>query len=142
MPVFIGIKPLDLDNGKFGQLAPRKAQHYPILIDNPEYQLSAPEYTNVPLAFAPIGLPQYRPDSIHAPSLSHISNSSSATTTSNNNNAQARYDLQNQYRPTTSSIRRHGSRSEEESDHEYYNELDRLKREKQPLHQRKNETTV
>jgi epidermal growth factor receptor len=39
---------------------------------------------------------------------------------------------------------RHSSRSEEESDHEYYNELDKLKREMQPLQQsaRKNETTV
>lgn len=138
---FPGKHPGDIDNGKFGHLGPRKVKHYPILIDNPEYQLGNPEYTNVPLAFAPLGLPQYRPDALHAPSLSHISNSSTATTTSNNNNAQMRYDLQNPYRPCSSS-RRHGSRSEEESDHEYYNELDRLKREKQPLHQRKSETTV
>lgn len=131
--------------------------HYPTLVDNPEYQLMAREYTNVPLAYAPIGLPL-------AP------NRSSASTTSTNNpnrnstgqtlstfahssnssnkshpNHQPYYHPQNSHqlnRP--SSIVRHSSRSEEESDHEYYNEIDRLRREKQPLQQqvRKNETTV
>lgn len=32
--------------------------------------------------------------------------------------------------------------SEEESDHEYYNDIDRLERERQPLTIRRNETTV
>jgi hypothetical protein len=32
--------------------------------------------------------------------------------------------------------------SDGESDHEYYNDVDRLKRELQPLHQPRNETTV
>ena len=99
----------------------------------------AREYTNVPLAYAPIGLPPYTPNPMNPPSLSQYSNSSTNAPT-NNNNAQTHH-LQNQYRPA-SSTRRHGSRSEEESDHEYYNEIDRLHREKQPLQQRKSETTV
>ena len=36
----------------------------------------------------------------------------------------------------------HPRSSDGESDHEYYNDVDRLKREMQPLHQPRNETTV
>ena len=36
----------------------------------------------------------------------------------------------------------HPKSSDGESDHEYYNDVDRLKREMQPLHQPRNETTV
>lgn len=150
------------DNNELRRFAMRNSQHhYPTLVDNPEYQLMAREYTNVPLAYAPIGLPL-------AP------NRSSASTTSTNNpnrlsNGQAMstfghpshtapgkaaqpsvhqppyYHLHNsQQFNRPASIVRHSSRSEEESDHEYYNEIDRLRREKQPLQQslRKNETTV
>jgi len=35
----------------------------------------------------------------------------------------------------------HPRSSDGESDHEYYNDVDRLKREMQPLHQPRNETT-
>merc|ERR1712088_1068176 len=38
--------------------------------------------------------------------------------------------------------RSHPRSSDGESDHEYYNDVDRLKRELQPLHQPRNETTV
>ena len=40
------------------------------------------------------------------------------------------------------SHRSHPRSSDGESDHEYYNDVDRLKRELQPLHQPRNETTV
>lgn len=42
--------------------------------------------------------------------------------------------------PHPASLGPHQRSSEEESDHEYYNDYDRLKRELQPL--RRNETTV
>lgn len=139
--------------------------HYPTMVDNPEYQLMAREYTNVPLAYAPIGLP-LAPSSVstssannphHHPHLSHHlhggqlkgtfahnSNSNNSSSKTRQNQQQPHYHVQNNQFNRPSSIVRHSSRSEEESDHEYYNDLDRLKREKQPLQQsvRKNETTV
>ncbi len=149
--------------------------HYPTLVDNPEYQLMAREYTNVPLAYAPIGLPlaptngssvsttsannpnRYSNSGQTLSTFAHNSNSSSNSSNKSHphqqqqqppyyhiqNNHQQQQQQQHQFnRP--SSIVRHSSRSEEESDHEYYNEIDRLRREKQPLQQsvRKNETTV
>lgn len=123
----------------------RRNPHYPTLVDNPEYQfMAAREYTNVPmsLAYAPIGLPlgnggtNYPPQASHPPMYNQSQNPSTHPL---NNNAQ-----KHQLNSRPSSIVRHSSRSEEESDHEYYNELDKLKREMQPLQQpsHKNETTV
>jgi L1 cell adhesion molecule len=121
-----------------GQPMQNKPRQYPILVDNPEYQLTAREYTNVPLAYAPIGLPPCT-NSLNAnPNLSHLHNQNQSLGQYPGEKAQSHY----RHHQPPSSSRRHGSRSEEESDHEYYNELDRLKREKQPLQVRKNETTV
>ena len=148
---FTEIDPTDMRNGNFGRYAGRRnPQHFPTLVDNPEYQLMSREYTNVPqmppltpdpLAYAPIGLP---PINSGAPGSSAGSgNHSIPPGTPMSNYAQSpSYINNNLQRP--GSMVRHSSRSEEESDHEYYNEVDRLKREMQPLHQmpRKSETTV
>ncbi|CAG7730524.1 unnamed protein product [Allacma fusca] len=136
--------------GKFGRYAAarRNNSHYPTLVDNPEYQFVNREYTNVPpmnphtpepLAYAPIGLPIPSSTTVNPGNHSVPAGGSMPT----NNHAQSTaYVNNNLHRPN--SIVRHSSRSEEESDHEYYNDLDRLKRETQPLQQfpRKNETTV
>lgn len=157
----------DAKPGPYGAPGQRRS-HYPTLFDNPEYQLMSREYTNVPmsLAYAPIGLPDPRPQpqgqtqpqppvtssSVypqHTQNLpTHLYPQSAALNGKNqngipvptlNNNAQPAF--QGPVRP--GSVGRQGSRSEEESDHEYYNELDKLKREMQPLQSaRKNETTV
>ncbi|CAL8135471.1 unnamed protein product [Orchesella dallaii] len=147
------------DNNELRRFAMRNNHHYPTLVDNPEYQLMAREYTNVPLAYAPIGLP-LAPNSGSSVSTNsatpHLHNgqilgnfahpvgTSSSSSSSNKTLQQQPYYLPTNGFNRPSSIVRHSSRSEEESDHEYYNELDKLKREKQPLQQsiRKNETTV
>ena len=105
------------------------------------------EYTNLPpqnLAFAPIGLPIPTSGTAGSSPINSVNSSVPGTpgcVNPTNNNAQPPY-LNHLQRP--SSIIRHSSRSEEESDHEYYNTHDRLKREMQPLQQlpRKSETTV
>jgi hypothetical protein len=131
--------------------APRRNQHYPTLFDNPEYQLMSREYSNVPmsLAYAPIGLPV--PQTSTVPHSNHTQQSQpphvyNQVTAANKGHNSANPPLNNNahlpVRPG-SLVGRHGSRSEEESEHEYYNELDKLKREMQPLQSaRKNETTV
>lgn len=143
MKLFGSLPGLDQNGQPLQQNKPRQ---YPILVDNPEYQLTAREYTNVPLAYAPIGLPHCT--SLNAnPNLSHLHSNSLGQNPGEK--AQPHYSHKQQHhhphaqaQPGGATNRRHGSRSEEESDHEYYNELDRLKREKQPLQLRKNETTV
>lgn len=108
----------------------------------------AREYTNVPmsLAYAPIGLPDPRPQSSstsqHNPP-SHQYNQVAAIKGPNSGNPSLNNNAQHPYPNPSGRPARQGSRSEEESDHEYYNELDKLKREMQPLQSaRKNETTV
>lgn len=88
-------------------------------IDNPEYIMSQ---ENIPTQT--LGIP-----TIENIVEVNISDSTSSSTTDNNQNTQPNT---NNYQPQRS--------SEEESDHEYYNDFDRLQRELQPL--RKSETTV
>ncbi|XP_035704636.1 epidermal growth factor receptor isoform X2 [Folsomia candida] len=147
--------------GSYAALAAQRRNHYPTLVDNPEYLnnpelMSIREYANVPMShasYAPIGLPNPRSQQLYPQPPNHFypqavngkpSHAAVANNPPLNNNAQQQQPpfVISGNRP--GSVGRQGSRSEEESDHEYYNELDKLQREMQPLQSnaRKNETTV
>ena len=100
----------------------------PTSVDNPEYHLVSNEPTTpvTPSPAQPLGIPITQPE----PSGSIASGAGSGGGGGGGGGGQV--FLAHQPRS-----------SEEESDHEYYNDLDRLQRELQPLKPlRRNETTV
>lgn len=117
-------------------------------MDNPEYHLVSNEPTTpvTPSSAQPLGIPitQPEPAGPSGPSTSGSLGPAGVVASSAGNSAAGLAGLAGLAGVGGQVFLGHAPRSsEEESDHEYYNDLDRLQRELQPLKPlRRNETTV
>ena len=121
-----------------------------VSMDNPEYILAearrrgAASYQTLGIPVVPSPTSSSGPSSLPAPPYTSLSSTgstafTSSPATSSGHAPAAAAGLNGALGPAG----RAGPRSSDgESDHEYYNDVDRLKRELQPLHQPRNETTV
>ena len=126
-----------------------------VSMDNPEYILQEAKrrglanYHTLGIPVVPSPTSSSGPSSLPAPPYTSLSSTGSTNFTSS---PAAPHHPQQQQQGTAGlngalsgqppSHRSHPRSSDGESDHEYYNDVDRLKRELQPLHQPRNETTV
>jgi len=124
-----------------------------VSMDNPEYILQEAKrrgfttYQTLGIPVVPSPTSSSGPSSLPAPPYTSLSSTGSTTFTSSppsapHNHLHTASGLNGALAPQAGSQRSHPRSSDGESDHEYYNDVDRLKRELQPLHQPRNETTV
>ena len=123
-------------------------------MDNPEYILQEAKrrgvsnYNTLGIPVVPSPTSSNGPSSLPAPPYTSLSSTGSgnyAAVTSSNNPTQTGLNgaIFNGNAVRAGSNGSHPRSSDGESDHEYYNDVDRLKREMQPLQQQpRNETTV
>ena len=130
-----------------------------VSMDNPEYILQEAKrrglanYHTLGIPVVPSPTSSSGPSSLPAPPYTSLSSTGSTNFTSSPA-SQPHHPQQQQQQQGTAGLngalsgnqpashRSHPRSSDGESDHEYYNDVDRLKRELQPLHQPRNETTV
>merc|ERR1719430_2674576 len=130
-----------------------------VSMDNPEYILQEAKRRGL-ANYHPLGSPvvpsptsSSGPSSLPAPPYTSLSSTGSTNFTSSPAAPHHPQQQQQGQQGTAglngalsgnqpASHRSHPRSSDGESDHEYYNDVDRLKRELQPLHQPRNETTV
>jgi L1 cell adhesion molecule len=125
-----------------------------VSMDNPEYILQEAKrrgvsnYNTLGIPVVPSPTSSNGPSSLPAPPYTSLSSTGSgnyAAVTSSNNPTQTGLNgaIFNGNAVRAGSNGSHPRSSDGESDHEYYNDVDRLKREMQPLQQQpRNETTV
>jgi len=136
-----------------------------VSMDNPEYILQEAKrrglsnYHTLGIPVVPSPTSSSGPSSLPAPPYTSLSSTGSTNFTSSPaapHHPQQQQQQQQQHQQQQggtaglngalsgqpASHRSHPRSSDGESDHEYYNDVDRLKRELQPLHQPRNETTV
>ena len=132
-----------------------------VSMDNPEYILQEAKrrglanYHTLGIPVVPSPTSSSGPSSLPAPPYTSLSSTGSTNFTSSPSAPHhPNQQQQQQQQQGTAGLngalsgnqpalhRSHPRSSDGESDHEYYNDVDRLKRELQPLHQPRNETTV
>ena len=135
-----------------------------VSMDNPEYILQEAKrrglnnYHTLGIPVVPSPTSSSGPSSLPAPPYTSLSSTGSTNFTSSPaSQPNHPHNQQQTQQGTTAGLngalsstnngqpashRSHPRSSDGESDHEYYNDVDRLKRELQPLHQPRNETTV
>lgn len=121
-----------------------------VSMDNPEYILQEAKrrglanYHTLGIPVVPSPTSSSGPSSLPAPPYTSLSSTGSTAFTSSPSAPHGHHTagLNGALGHGGAQGRSHPRSSDGESDHEYYNDLDRLKRELQPLHQPRNETTV